>query len=233
MATRRLFITGANRGIGLEWVRQAAEDDWQVIATAREPERATDLLRVASRFPGRVEVWPLDVTDADAVLGLAARVGGLAIDWLVNNAGVYGQPTGHFGQVDFDNWRHTLEVNVLAPMRIMQVLAPAVERSERRLIAALSSRMGSIADNGSGGVYIYRSSKAALNAVMKSASIDLAPRGITCVTLHPGWVQTDMGGPNAPMAVADSVRALRAVLERTGPADAGRFIGPDGRDIPW
>lgn len=233
MHTPRLFITGANRGIGLEWVRQAAEDGWQVIATARSPERATDLLRVASRFPDRVEVWPLDVTDARSVDGLATRLGGLAIDWLVNNAGVYGQPAGHFGQVDFDNWRHTLEVNLLAPMRIMQVLTPAVERSERRVIAALSSRMGSIADNSSGGVYIYRSSKAALNAVMKSASIDLAPRGITCVTLHPGWVRTDMGGANAPVEVADSVRALRGVLESVTQADAGRFIGPDGADIPW
>jgi len=233
MASPRLFITGANRGIGLEWVRQAAEDGWQVIATARSPERATDLLRVASRFPGHVEVWPLDVTDGGAVDGLAGRLGGLTIDWLVNNAGVYGQPSGHFGQVDFDNWRQTLEVNVLAPMRIMQALVPAVERGERRVIAALSSRMGSIADNSSGGVYVYRSSKAALNAVMKSASIDLAPRGITCITLHPGWVQTDMGGVNAPMAVADSVRSLRGILDRVTPADAGRFIGPDGADIPW
>jgi NAD(P)-dependent dehydrogenase (short-subunit alcohol dehydrogenase family) len=233
MDTRRLFITGANRGIGLEWVRQAAADGWQVIATARAPERATDLLRVAARFPEQVEIWPLDVTDAAAVEGLAGRVGSLPIDWLVNNAGVYGQPSGNFGQVDFAIWRHTLEVNVLAPFRVMQVLAPAVERSSRRVIAALSSRMGSIADNGSGGVYVYRSSKAALNAVMKSASIDLAPRGITCVTLHPGWVRTDMGGPDAPLAVADSVRALRGILEGVGPADAGRFIGPDGKDIPW
>jgi NAD(P)-dependent dehydrogenase (short-subunit alcohol dehydrogenase family) len=233
MTGQRLFITGANRGIGLEWVRQAAEEGWQVIATARTPEQSPELLRLASRFSGQLEVWPLDVTDATAVESLPGRLGALPIDCLVNNAGVYGQPGGNFGQVDFDNWRHTFEVNVLAPMRLMQTLAPAVERSQRRLIASISSKMGSIADNSSGGAYVYRSSKAALNAVMKSASIELARRGITCVTLHPGWVKTDMGGPNALMEVSDSVRAMRTILQAVTMNDAGRFIGPDGKDIPW
>jgi NAD(P)-dependent dehydrogenase (short-subunit alcohol dehydrogenase family) len=231
--TDKVLITGANRGIGLEMARQYASDGWRVYACCRQPERAQALSRLAAGAAGRVSIHPLDVTNAAQIAALPAVLGDASLDLLINNAGVYGQDDARFGNTDVSAWLRTFEVNAIAPLKIMEALVESVARSHRRVMACVSSKMGSMADNRSGGSYVYRSSKAALNAVVTSAAVDLRDRGITVVALNPGWVKTDMGGPNAEITVAESVTALRAVLDRVGPGDSGRFIDVDGTTIPW
>ena len=228
-----VLITGANRGIGLELVRQYAQDGWRVYACCRSPENALDLNRLAADGAGCVSVHLLDVTKPQHIEALRAYLAGQPIDVLINNAGIYGPENARFGNTGEESWVETFRVNSIAPMKIMEALLPNVAMGRGRIIASLSSKMGSMGDNASGGSYIYRSSKAALNAVMKSASIDLLQQGVTCVVLHPGWVLTDMGGPDAEMRVEDSVRELRRILARVEPGDAGRFFDIDGTTIPW
>ncbi len=228
-----VLITGANRGLGLEFARQYAADGWRVHATRRDPAGAEALNATASEAAGAVTVHPLDVTDDGHIAALARALGGEAIDVLVNNAGVFGGRHREFGAIDYDRWEHALRVNTLGPMRMAEAFVEHVARSERKVIASISSQLGSIADNTSGGAYIYRSTKAALNAVVKSLSVDLAERGITVVALHPGWVATDMGGANAPLNPPDSVRGMRAVIEGLTPVDNGKFLSHDGGEIAW
>lgn len=231
--TDKVLITGANRGIGLELARQYASAGWRVHACCRQPERAADLNRVAAASAGRLSVHPLDVTNPAQIAALAGMLGDEPLDLLVNNAGVYGQDDASFGNTDVRGWLETFHVNSIAPLKVIEALIEPVARSRRRVVACVSSKMGSMADNCSGGSYVYRSSKAALNAVVMSAAVDLRNRGVTVVALNPGWVKTDMGGPNAEITVAESVSALRAILERLSPADSGRFIDVDGSTIPW
>ncbi|MEZ6186427.1 MAG: SDR family oxidoreductase [Planctomycetota bacterium] len=226
-----VLITGASRGLGLEFAKQYAQDGWDVIATCRTPEQATALTQLAKAH-GSLRVTALDVSDPASVAALGDRVGNGAIDLLLNNAGVFGDRAG-FGSVDYDVWARTLATNTLAPLRLSETLVEHVARSEKKLIAHVTSKMGSIADNTSGGMYVYRSSKAALNMVNKSMAVDLAGRGITCVVLHPGWVATDMGGANAPLQPEPSVRGMRQVLAGLTPAKTGKFFNYDGEELPW
>ncbi len=230
--TRTVVITGANRGIGLEFARQYAAEGWRVYATCRQPERAMELSQLAAANPG-LAVHPLDVSNAMQIRAFAAVLGNEPVDLLINNAGTYGPDGVRFGNTDETGWIDNFRTNVIGPMKMMEALADNVAASELRLIASLSSKMGSMADNGSGGAYIYRSGKAALNAVMKSAAIDLAPRGITAVVLHPGWVRTAMGGPNGEIDADTSARCMRELLARVTPDDAGSFFDIDGSIIPW
>ena len=228
-----ILVTGANRGIGLELVRQYAADGWRVDACCRAPERADALQALAATAPKRVILHRLDVTDDEQIGALADRLNGRPIDILFNNAGIYGQIDAWFGNTRRDDWLTALNVNTISPMKVMESLVDNVAGSELKLIATLSSKMGSMADNRSGGSYVYRSTKAALNAVMVSAAHDLKPRGVTAVILHPGWVRTDMGGPNAEISVAESVATMRRTLSRIGPEDTGSFFDIDGSIIPW
>jgi NAD(P)-dependent dehydrogenase (short-subunit alcohol dehydrogenase family) len=227
MAT--VLITGANRGIGLEFVRQYAADGWHVIAACRNPAEADDLERVN----GDVVTQALDVTDPDSVTALAEAAGGDPIDVLINNAGVYLDRGIALGEFDYGRWRTSFEVNVLGPMRVVEVLADAVGGSKRRVMAFITSQMGSIAENTTGGAYAYRSSKAALNAAVKSLSIDLRARGIACLLLHPGWVRTDMGGKNATLDVRDSVHGMRRVIDKFDIERSGSFLRYNGETVPW
>lgn len=231
--THTLVITGANRGIGLEFTRQFAAEGWRVYAGCRQPERAEALNRLAAASDGRVSVHPLDVTRPAHIQALAAVVGDAPVDLLLNNAGSYGPEGVRFGHTDEAAWIENFRTNVIGPMKMMEALVDNVARSELKRIASLTSKMGSMEDNRSGGAYIYRSTKAALNAVMKSAAIDLAPRGIVAVLLHPGWVRTDMGGPHGEIDAETSVRRMRRILARLRPEDAGRFFDIDGTLIPW
>ncbi len=226
------LITGANRGIGLELSRQYAADGWTVHACCRKPGEAPDLQRLSASSRA-VTIHELDVTDGKQIAAVAASLNHAPIDILINNAGVYGKPDGGFGAIDDRVWLYTLKVNTLAPLHVSEAFADNVERSERRIIAVMTSRMGSIDDNASGGSYIYRSSKAAVNMVTKTMAVDLAKRGITAVVFHPGWVRTDMGGASAPMSVEQSVTGLRRVLARLTPEDSGRFLAWDGEEVPW
>jgi len=228
------IITGANRGIGLELARQYLKDGWKVHACCRRPGEATELNRLAaSDGEDRIVIHPLDVTDGAQIRSLVDRIDGEPVDVLINNAGVYGKPDGGFGAVDDKVWLHTLKVNTMAPLHVSEALLENVARGGRKLIVVMTSKMGSIDDNTSGGHYIYRSSKAAVNIVVRSMAIDLKERGITAVVIHPGWVRTEMGGAAAPLTVERSVTGIRQVLDRCGPSQSGRFLGWDGSEIPW
>ncbi|AOS98570.1 C-factor [Microbulbifer aggregans] len=227
-----ILITGCNRGLGLELTRQFAADGWKVVATCRDLDRAEELKALERQYP-RLQVYTLDVTDYRQMAQLAERLGGQPIDILLSNAGYYGPKGTLFGRVDRDEWRKVLEANTIAPYMLAETFCANVAASERKLIAVMSSKVGSIADNSSGGGYIYRTSKTAVNQVVKSLSIDLAERGITVVALHPGWVQTDMGGPNALISAQKSVSGLKKVLLHTSADKSGSFLNYDGSPIPW
>ncbi len=222
------LITGAGRGLGLELARQFAADNWTVLAGVREPGKADDLRHI----DGDVSPVPLDVADPASVAILAERLSGVPIDLLINNAGIFGPRDTALGGVDYDVWRQVLEVNTLAPMRVAEAFIDQLRAGEGRKIVTLSSRMGSIGE-ASGGSYIYRSSKAAVNAVMKSLARDLASEGFTIAVVHPGWVRTDMGGPGAAIDAVESVTGLKMVIDGLSPTDSGGFFNYDGTPIPW
>jgi NAD(P)-dependent dehydrogenase (short-subunit alcohol dehydrogenase family) len=227
------LITGANRGIGLEFARQYLADGWQVYAACRDPSSASELRRMADGSGGKLHVLPMDVSNLASVRAAAAELKGKSIDLLLNNAGVGGPRGQTIGNIDYETWANVLNVNTLGPIRVAEAFVDNVVQSERKLIVTITSGMGSITDNASGGAFAYRSSKAAVNMVMRSLAIDLAPRGITCVVVNPGWVQTDMGGANATLSPAESVTALRRLIETLGPAQSGKFFNYNGREYAW
>jgi NAD(P)-dependent dehydrogenase (short-subunit alcohol dehydrogenase family) len=227
----QVLVTGANRGIGLEFVRQYADDGYRVIACCRNPLKAAALNALAAASDGRVSVHVLDVSDFGQIERLALTLEGEAIDILINNAGFY--PQSSFGSVDYADWDKAFRINAMAPMKMVQSFIEHISSSHLRKIVTLSSKMGSIADNGSGGSYLYRTSKAAANMVMKSLAIDLKPLGIAVTTLHPGWVKTDMGGPHALITTEVSVAGMRSVIDQLSTDNAGRFTAYDGQEIPW
>jgi NAD(P)-dependent dehydrogenase (short-subunit alcohol dehydrogenase family) len=229
-----ILITGTNRGIGLELTQQYAADGWRIYACCRNPETADALNALAAQYDGKVTVHQLDTCNDEQRRALASELAGIPIDILFNNAGMYGNwDYQSFGSSDRNEWLNTLDANVIAPMQMMETFADNVAASEQKLIANMSSKMGSMQDNGSGGSYIYRSSKAALNAVCVSAAKNLAPRGIKVAVLHPGWVRTDMGGENGELSVEESASALRRNLASMTDDDSGRFMDIDGSTIPW
>ena len=227
-----LLITGANRGIGLALAQQYLEADWQVVATCRNPDNAHELSQLASDYDS-LSIESLEVTQASAIDSLVTSLDGRPVDILINNAGVYGQSNNDFGNTNTEQWLNALNINTIAPLKIMEALAENIAASEKRIIASMSSKMGSMDDNGSGGSYVYRSTKAALNAIMVSAAHDLKPRGITAIILHPGWVRTDMGGPNGEISTAESATQLRNILAKVSLENAGDFYDIDGSIIPW
>lgn len=224
-----VFITGANRGIGFEFARQYATQGWRVHAACRDPAGATALKGLA----GDLKIHRLDVTAAAQVRDLTAALAGEPMDLLVNNAGITAHAKTSLGDMDYASWEDLLRVNVLGPMRVAEALAANVAASEKRIMLFLSSRAGSISDNLSGGRYIYRSSKAALNMVVKSLAIDLIPKRVICTAMHPGWARTDMGTAAAPVPVEDSVAAMRTLIERLEPHHNGRFLNYDGQELRW
>lgn len=226
---QRVLITGANRGLGLEFVKQYVANGWEVIATCRNPDDAHALRAVA----GNVTVHGVDVADDGQVTALAQALGDTPLDLLINNAGTYGPRNATFGQVDFDAWLEVLKINTMAPLRVAQALAKNLRKAGNAKLIVITSKMGSITDNTSGGSYIYRSSKAGLNIVLMSMARDLADDGILCATLHPGWVRTDMGGPNGLIDAPESVSGMRKVIADLTPAQSGHFFNYDGRTIAW
>lgn len=227
-----ILVTGASRGIGLEWCRQYAEAGWRVFATCRHPEAAAELRDLARGQP-RLSVHRLDVTRAESVYAVRAELQDEAIDVLVNNAGVYLEKYAHTEALRYDEWVQTLEVNTLGPMRVTEALLEPVARSRHRLVLAITSHMGSIAEIDAPGDYYYRSSKAALNAAMKGLSIALRERGIGVLLLHPGWVRTRMGGGDAPLTAEESVAGMRTLADRFSMGMSGRFFRYNGTEIPW
>ena len=227
------LITGANRGLGLEFARQYLADGWNVYAACRGPDSASKLRQLADASGHKLQILALDVTELASIKAAAAELDGKALDLLLNNAGVMGTKGQTIGNIDYAAWAKVLDANTMGPMRVSEAFVDHVARSERKLIVTLTSGMGSLADNTSGGSIAYRSSKAAVNMVMRSLAIDLAPRGITCVVVNPGWVRTDMGGAHATLTPAESVSMLRRLIETLGPAESGKFFNYDGRAYAW
>jgi NAD(P)-dependent dehydrogenase (short-subunit alcohol dehydrogenase family) len=219
-----VLVTGANRGLGLEFARQYAADGWKVVACCRKPDEAAALNKV----DGDVRIEMLDVRNGKQIANLVRRLKGQAIDILINNAGIYGPISGS----DTDAWLDVMRVNVIAPFRLAEALADHVARSERKLIVNISSVMGSIAENTGGGSTIYRSSKAALNIVTRNLAIELRGKGVTVVVLSPGWVRTDMG-KGAPLEAFKSIGSMRKVLAKLGVKDSGKFFNYAGKLMRW
>ncbi|MCA9289643.1 MAG: SDR family oxidoreductase [Phycisphaerales bacterium] len=225
-AGRTVLITGANRGLGLEFAKQLHERGAVVIATARAPEAATELKALG------VRVEALDVADDASVAALVKRIGEGSIDILINNAGVSGG-LGRLEQVDGAAVDRVMQVNLLGPMRVTRALLPALRRGDRKLVVNISSKLGSIGLNEGGGYYAYRESKAALNMFTRSIAAELKADGFTCIAMSPGWVRTDMGGPQANLSPEESITGMLGVIDDLGPDGTGRFYHYDGEPIPW
>ncbi|MCP2678980.1 SDR family oxidoreductase [Maricaulaceae bacterium NA33B04] len=225
------LITGANRGIGLEHTRQLLDRGWTITAGVRNPDAATDL-KALDPGDGRLRIEAYDATDLNAAQVLKDKVSG-PLDILFANAGIMGPSDQQFGSAASEGFMDTLRTNALAPLALAEAFADQVAESQLKVIALQSSRMGSIADNDSGGRYAYRASKAALNAVGKSLSVDLKDKGINVLILHPGWVRTDMGGPNGNLTVTECVEGQLDLIARANPAMNGRFFHVSGQDLPW
>ena len=228
MHTGTVLITGANRGLGLELARQYAADGWRVIACCRSPAKAPEL----KRLDGKVEVHPLEVTSRDSIDALVKALKGAPVDVLINNAGLHGDRTP-FGATDPELWKRILEVNVIAPVQVTAALLDNVSASAQRKVIAITSKVGSIGDGPTGGSYAYRTSKTALNMAMANAAHELKAHGITILLLHPGWVQTDMGGPTAPVSIDQSVAGIRRIIDKVTQAETGHFYDYTGRQLPW
>jgi NAD(P)-dependent dehydrogenase (short-subunit alcohol dehydrogenase family) len=228
---RTILISGANRGLGLEFAGQYLSAGDRVIAGVRDPDGAGELKALAG--PERLGVHALDVADAASIRAFARETGGAPIDILIANAGVYGgQRQNRLGDIDYDVWLATFIVNTLGPVRLAEAFVDRVAAGRDRKMVAISSLMGSIADS-SGGHLIYRSSKAALNSAWHNLALTLKERGVACFPVHPGWVQTDMGGAGAPLSPEQSISSLRAHIDRWPLAESGRFLSWDGKELPW
>lgn len=236
-----VLVTGAARGLGLEFVRQYCADGWRIHACARGPQAAELAKLAASSSGGLVTTHRLDVADPASIAALASELAGTKIDVLLNNAGTMGAQSfakggttiQRFGQSDYADWEQMFRINTLGPMRMAEAFVEHVAASDRKVIATLTSIVGSIAGNSFGGLYAYRSTKAAANAVMRSMGLDLARHGIVAVPIHPGWARTEMGGPNAPVDPVDAVRGVRAVIEGLTKEKAARFWQFDGAEAAW
>lgn len=229
---KTVLVTGANRGIGLEFVKQYASDQWQVLACCREPEQANELQTIAS-VNAQVRLCKLNIDDSDQIQLLCNQLSDTPIDCLINNAGVYGVKGENLEGVTSENMLQTFKTNVCATLSVCQSFLGLVARSQDKLIVTISSKMGSIAENQSGRTYAYRASKTALNAVMKSLSIDAKDDGISVLTLHPGWVKTNMGGKNALITPEESVLGMRKLIAHHHEYESGGFYSYDGKEIPW
>ncbi|MBL8697779.1 MAG: SDR family oxidoreductase [Alphaproteobacteria bacterium] len=221
-----ILITGAGRGLGLELAKQFAAAGWETLGTVRD-------LAKGAAMPRGSQTFLCDINDRASLARLARDLKGKPIDVLFCNAGMYGKRKQGVGTVDYDTWAEVMRVNVFAPMACVEALVDNVAASTRRQIVMMSSRMGSIGANTGGGEVVYRSSKAALNAVTKSLSVDLRERQMTVIAVHPGWVKTDMGGGGADLTPEQSVAGLKKVVEGLTPVSNGKFFNYDGTEIVW
>ena len=230
---KKILVTGANRGLGLGLVKKFLKNNEKVICTTRNFSKSKELILCKEKYNDNLEICELDLLDKDSPNILSNFLGDETIDLFINNAGVIGHSAQHFKSVSLNHWLEVLKVNLIAPLLITQSIIKNIEKSSERKIYFISSKVGSIEDNKSGGMYIYRSSKTALNQVVKSLSIDLKPLGISVISLHPGWVRTEMGGPNALISVEESVNGMIDVISNTSIINSGQFINYDGTRLPW
>ena len=227
-----VLITGANRGLGLGFVKSFLAKNVNVICTTRNIPGSKELLECKKKYPKNLQILELDLLGENSENALSDLLSDKPIDIFINNAGV-GNSNQRFGVVSSKPWVEVLKVNLIAPLTVTQSIIENIKKGSDKKIYFLSSQLGSIEDNTSGGMYIYRSSKTALNQVVKSLSVDLKPMGITVISLHPGWVKTDMGGPNAPVSIDESIKGMMKVIDATDIRNTGTFLNFDGQGLPW
>jgi NAD(P)-dependent dehydrogenase (short-subunit alcohol dehydrogenase family) len=228
-----VLITGANRGIGLELTRQYLNKQTRVFATCRSPESARSLSELNRSNPEMLRIFPLEVTDEHSVKALSESIRGEAIDVLINNAGISGGEHQDIQDMDYSRWALTLAVNTIAPFRVTVALLDNLRRSRRPRVITLSSQLGSMLRPTFTGNYAYRSSKAAVNKVMQGLAVDLRPENIIVCPVHPGWVQTDMGGAKADLTVQESASGLIQMIDGLQLSDTGHFLKWNGEEHPW
>ncbi len=222
----KYLVTGANRGIGLELVRQLVAAGHDVIATARDPGSAEELASLG------VRIEPLDTSDAASVAAFAGALEGEAIDVLINNAGIGTIEGSGLAETDLEQLLGLFNVNSIGPMRVTQALLPNLRAGSGRTVVQMSSILGCIADAGAG-MFGYRASKSALNMLNRTLSAELEGEGFTCVAMHPGWVQTDMGGAAATLSPAESVAGMVEVIAGLDTSHNGGFLDYQGETLPW
>jgi NAD(P)-dependent dehydrogenase (short-subunit alcohol dehydrogenase family) len=231
-----VLITGSNRGLGLGLTRAYLEDGWNVLAVNREHSAELEALE-----QDKLELIHCELTDDRDLASLASWLKDRTIDVLINNAGrmaktgpvINGESTQGFGHFDRDLWRDVFDINLFTPMHLCELLVDNVAQSNNGRMVTLSSMLGSMALNSTGGLYAYRASKAGVNAIMASMAIDLRDRGITAIAMHPGWVQTDMGGAGADLDVETSVNGMKKVIDGLSSEDSGKLLSWDGSEMPW
>lgn len=227
-----VLVTGANRGIGLEFVKQYAAEGWRVFAVCRDPAKATELNDLEKASGVKITVHEADVTDQKAVARLAASLQGQPIDLIMNNAGIAVRDAHSFGDSNAESWLKAFAVNCIAPTKLAETFLPHLLAGEKKIIAMMSSRLGSHAYN-SGGWLAYRATKAALNSVVLTMAAELAGKGVITVALHPGHVATDMGGASAPVKPSQSVAGLRQVIAGLDLKKSGHFYDYTGAELAW
>jgi len=226
------LVTGANRGLGLEFTKQLLSQGHRVTATCREPEQAQELKSLQSDYP-ELNVLKFDIASPESNAELATQLRDTEVDVLINNAGHYSRARVGFDDLSFDGVLHDFSINAIGTLRATQTILPSLRKGAGKKIINISSKMGSISDNTSGGSYAYRMSKAAVNMATRSLANDLRHDGFVVLTFHPGWVLTDMGGPNALIGTEESIAGMLKVIENAGPEESGRFWDFRGQEIPW
>ena len=227
-----ILITGTNRGIGLEFVKHYLKNNEKVIATCRNRNSAKDLLELENTT-SNLSLVELDVSNPNSINNFTSKIAGLPIDTFISNAGVSGPKNIEFGNFDAKEWLDVFNINTIAPLIITQKILKNLRLGKDKKLVFISSKVGSIEDNTEGGMYIYRTSKTALNQVIKSLSIDFKDENFITVALHPGWVQTDMGGPNALIDTKTSVKGMTEAIDNLTSKNSGKFYNYDGSAIPW
>lgn len=230
---KTVMITGANRGIGLELTQQYLNDNYHVMACCRDPANAEDLTNLKATHPNQLNIYALDVTNDQQIQALANELKGQPIDLLISNAGIYGPGHVQLGEFDTTAWSEVFRTNAIAPAKIVETFLPHIANGQQKTIVMISSTMGSIGLNQDGGSYIYRSSKAALNCIARTLAVDLYSQKIMVVAIHPGWVKTAMGGPQAALTAQESVTGIRNVIAHLTPKQSGSFLAYDGEVLPW
>jgi len=228
----KVLVTGASRGLGLEFVKQYAEEGCQVYACCRDPGTSKPLHRISDEASGKVSMHALDVGDAKSVASLAKSFGDEPIDLLINNAGVYGPKAQSADDMDFDGWAQAFATNSMAPLRVAQAFHRNLKNGKAKKLITITSWMGSTAHHG-GDFFAYRASKAAVNNVMHGLALAWKSDGLIVTLLHPGWVKTDMGGKNAPLEPHESIAGMRKVIAKLTAGDSGKFLDYSGKELPW
>lgn len=227
-------VTGAGRGIGLELCRLLVDREWTVLACPRRMG-AGNLAKLGQEHPWHLHRIPMDVRDEGSVGAAVSEINRRVkhVDLLINNAGVYPKQKRGLEELEIDDVIDAVDVNAVGPLRVIRCFLPLLRRGKGKRLVQVTSLMGSLEDNRSGGSYAYRMSKCALNMAVRNLAHELGPDGFVCLAVHPGWVRTRMGGSEAPLEIGAAAEEMLRVMLEAGPEDNGAFKGPGGKNLPW